>query len=253
MKDLNGYMLRMELAMDEKIRFLKYIDINEYDLVVDFGCANGALLRKLRQFNENAIFYGYDTNIQMINAARKYADLYMTFYTNKWEEVKRELNYAKKSLIIIGSVFHEVDPLTELKIVDWCKLFDTVIIRDMYNDSEGKKVDLSGDSISLLSSKISNHMWLEYSRNWGDPFNDLKQFYHFLLKYEYVDNWETEVDEDYFRTDWDYIELELGKSFYKVADIKYILPYKSKKVYEDFKYKMTEPTHRIMVFTRENE
>lgn len=250
MKDLNGYMLRMELAIDEKIKFLKYIDINEYDLVVDFGCANGALLRKLRQYNQISTFYGFDTNKEMIDAAKRHLDLYKSYYTNNWEEIKRELNYSNKSLIIIGSVFHEVDSMTEIKIVDLCKLFDTVVIRDMYNESEDKKIVLSGKSVSLLNSKISNHMWLSFSQEWGDPFDNLKQFYHFLLKYEYVDNWENEVTENYFRTDWDFIELELDNLFQKVADVKYTLPYKAKKVYQDFEYIMSEPTHRIMVFTR---
>ena len=42
--DLNKYNTDMEKSMKDKIFFLDHIRVDDVDAIVDFGCANGALL-----------------------------------------------------------------------------------------------------------------------------------------------------------------------------------------------------------------
>ena len=42
--DLNKYNTDMEKSMKDKIFFLDHIKVADIDAIVDFGCANGALL-----------------------------------------------------------------------------------------------------------------------------------------------------------------------------------------------------------------
>ena len=52
MKNLNGYIKKLEKGMEDKLFFLRHIDMNEYSLVVEFGCANGRLLRRIESVTD---------------------------------------------------------------------------------------------------------------------------------------------------------------------------------------------------------
>lgn len=49
MKNLNGYIKKLEKGMEDKLFFLRHIDMNEYSLVVEFGCAMVDYLEELSQ------------------------------------------------------------------------------------------------------------------------------------------------------------------------------------------------------------
>ena len=42
----------MEKSMQEKLFFLEYLDLNRYHLIVDFGCASGDLIERIRTMTE---------------------------------------------------------------------------------------------------------------------------------------------------------------------------------------------------------
>ena len=46
MKDSKGYLERMEKSMKEKLFFLEHIDLDN-KIVIDFGAANGVMVKKL--------------------------------------------------------------------------------------------------------------------------------------------------------------------------------------------------------------
>ena len=50
MLDKVSYLEKMERAMEEKIFFLNKIDFNNVDTIVDFGCANGALIEIMDKY-----------------------------------------------------------------------------------------------------------------------------------------------------------------------------------------------------------
>ena len=72
MKDLNGYIKKLEKGMEDKLYFLKHIDITEYSLIVEFGCANGRLLRRIEPVTDKSYttLVGYDINDDIIDIAK---------------------------------------------------------------------------------------------------------------------------------------------------------------------------------------
>ena len=258
MKDLNGYILRMENALDEKIAFTKHIDINDYDLIVDFGCANGALLRKLRSVRPLGDAIGYDNSIKMIDAAKSYLDLTNNFYTSDLSYLILQIKFAAKSLIIFSSVLHEVDQKTldmlgiGLTGKGLIQEFDAVVIRDMYWDHSERDAYLYPFFMEKIREKVSPKMLADYEKRWRPLTLVDQNFYHFLLKYTYIDNWETELDEFYFNTPWGEFELEycLDIDFKIFHDRKYTLPFKKAQVFKDFGFMMELPTHREMILVK---
>ena len=110
MRNLNSYIRKLEKGMEDKLFFLKYIDISEYSLIVEFGCANGRLLRRIEpvvHLDETKLV-GFDINEEILDIARNISKE-MTF-TSNWDEVLEMLKVTpKKSLIIFSSVWHEID------------------------------------------------------------------------------------------------------------------------------------------------
>ena len=47
MKDINSYIQLMQHALGEKLFFINYLNLDDYDNIVDFGCANGVLLQSI--------------------------------------------------------------------------------------------------------------------------------------------------------------------------------------------------------------
>lgn len=69
MRNYDVYLERMEKSMQDKLFFLNHIDINSYDYVVDFGCANGELLSRIDIPDSKKI--GYDISEEMIERFKK--------------------------------------------------------------------------------------------------------------------------------------------------------------------------------------
>ena len=111
MKNLNNYIKKLEKSLEDKLFFLKHIDINDYSLVVEFGCANGRLLRRIEPVIDKEVtkLVGFDINEEIIEIAKMISPE-ITFLT-KWDEVLDILKKKKKkSLIIFSSVWHEINP-----------------------------------------------------------------------------------------------------------------------------------------------
>ena len=52
MNNYEGYLKGMEKSMQEKLFFLEYLDLDAYDLIVDFGCASGDLIERIKTVTE---------------------------------------------------------------------------------------------------------------------------------------------------------------------------------------------------------
>ena len=254
MNDLNGYIKRMKYSMDEKMFFVHEIDITSYDLVVDFGCANGDLLRRLRSFRPHGDAIGFDNSKEMIELAKKHYDNTSTFYIQDFYFLKRTMEDYKKVLIIFSSVLHEIEQTPDRRaVLEVMSLADTVVIRDMYFPQLPSYLQerIPAEVLNSIFSKTSPYMVYSFQM-WHGNFEDVsRDFYHFLLKYTYTDNWETEVQEDYFSTPWEAYIGELSKKgIYVSFDHIYTLPYKKAQVLKDFGFEMKLPTHRNLILRR---
>ena len=255
MNDLNGYIKRMKYSMDEKMFFVDKIDLNEYDLVVDFGCANGDLLRRLRSFRPHGHAIGFDRSKEMIELAKKHYDNTSTFYIRDSRFLKRTMKDYKKVLVIFSSVLHEIESLFDKALVmEVMNLANTIAIRDMFFSERNIELSqrITPQVMNNIFAKVAPSMIYSFQM-WHGWFEDVsKNFYHFLLKYTYVENWKNEVQEDYFSVEWDkYINTLKSNGFNVLVDIKYLLEYKRQAVLKDFGFEMSLPTHRIVILTKE--
>ena len=82
----------------------------------------------------------------------------------------------------------------------------------------------------------------KYERVWG-KIKTTWNLYHYFLKYTYVDNWDTEVLENYFSVPWEWF-FKMGTTEYRRD---YILEHKKERVKADFGYQLMEPTHRQLI------
>ena len=71
MKDSKGYLERMEKSMREKLFFLEHIDLDN-KIIVDFGAANGALVKEIIKTNPmNTTYFCVEKNEEFFEECKK--------------------------------------------------------------------------------------------------------------------------------------------------------------------------------------
>ncbi len=238
MLDKVSYLEKMERAMEEKIFFLNKIDFNNVDTIVDFGCANGALIEIMDKYLQSTKqIIGFDNYQYFIDICNnKYINnknlIFISDFYLLTEKIKQ-----KKYAIIFSSCLHELDENSLEKALKLMQNSKYVIIRDMYFD---KSLNREIEKPSYLS-KINKTQIDEFEIEHGEV-NNLKNLYHLFLKYTYKENWKTEVKEDYFSVDYDKILSKLN-NFKIIYDWPYTLPFKKDEILKEFNYDLTLPTH----------
>ena len=130
--DLNVYLGRMQKSVFDKLFFLDKV-FEPFDNIVDFGCANGELIKAISLFfGDDYNYYGYDISEPMIEAARSNAP-FASFCTD-WSELDIPF---EKSLINISSTIHEIYSYCAAAQIEefWDRVFKSgfkyIAIRDM--------------------------------------------------------------------------------------------------------------------------
>lgn len=246
MKSINEYVKRMESALKEKLFFLDIINPNDYDYIVDFGCANGTLLNYLKAQNISTTLIGYDNNLQMIEMAKKEAFSNDIIFTNDYNYIQQ---LSGKKCIILSSVLHE-NEINNFLFEDTVSLlnkFDTIIIRDMFwNENLTKNVNEL--SLQIVKEKVNSKVYEDFVNIYGEIKTN-KQLSHLLLKYDYLTNWETEKKENYFLFDFRKLIqtlLNYDAMFYSHE----VLKFKKDKIQKDFGLNFNYPTHLKLILKR---
>ena len=77
-----------------------------------------------------------------------------------------------------------------------------------------------------------------------------KTLYRFLLMYTYLDNWDNEINEDYFSTPWSEINWALEKDYDVIYLNSYTLEYKKDAIAKMFDHHMKDITHHQVIYTK---
>lgn len=254
MNDVKGYIEKLDKSMTrkEKLFFLNKVKLSSCDFIVDFGCANGRLLyeidKRLKNKAKGLRLFGVEKN----------SDITIDYiFSHKFERVEKlsDLPNAemqgKRVLLILSSVLHELDYGTLKELAEWANDYATTIsIRDMrlfasdwLMRKEQRKMEIFVQNINLFLDKEQLRLFYDVFRN------NVTSLYEFFLKYTYTKNWATEKEEIYLGHNvWDFGKCLRGfKSKYCKQ---YILPYKRKTVYHDFKYRMRAKTHVKAIFEK---
>ena len=250
--DQIGYNARMEKSIMDKLFFVDKIDP---EVVLDFGCSNGALIHHLSQWMPQTQFIGYDNNPLMFKSAPQFERV---FYCSKWEQALERLGLFsnKKKAIVLSSVIHEIYHYGDADEVDcfWKMIFETgfdyIVIRDMIPSRSMDRLSDVNDVRKVLYHFNHTQKLQLFQMHWGTIENN-RQLIHFLLKYGYNDNWNREVKENYFPLYREDLLAMIPPEYNIVYHEHYTLPYIYRSVKADVGIEIKDPTHLKLILERQ--
>ena len=248
-KNYNVYQNGMKKSLDDKLFFLDLID--DVDTIVDFGCADGQLLKQIHEERPEWNLMGIDMDEKMIEQAQKNCPDATYINTNGIYKFNGDNN----SILNLSSVIHEVYSYCTTEEIHrfWDDLFNSsykyISIRDMALSEEAYRTSNYEDLINI-HKKANKHMLNEFERiNSNIKYNN--SLIHFLMKYRYVQNWDREVRENYFPITVEQVLYKIDFNKYNVVYFEhYILPFTKEKVKEDFEIELKDPTHFKLLLER---
>ena len=283
----NEYTTEMAKSAYDKLGFVDKI-FEPISVIVDFGCADGAVTRLMRTFynpDETRIL-GYDlpeiipvyneedvnNNIYFLNALES-----MKFLISTWRDERKKNG---KVLLVMNSVLHEIyNYMSPAEINDLYKeLFDVVDpdyiwVRDMFiqdNDfdlSYTKRrdaVDICLEKISCSTTNLNKYTEFLRCNNIHVDENHPVSAYdmlHFLMKYTYK-NWDKEKNENYMilthqcnAAYGSFCQTLRYYGFHQSYCNDYVLPYLEYKIRNEMGVRISENfglyTHRQVLFKKE--
>lgn len=248
-QDMRIYLHRMQKSVLDKMFFADKV-FEPIEAVVDFGCANGELIKALHAFWDDCRYVGYDISAKMVAAARE--NVPQAEFTCDWDNLGVD---PRKSLINISSTIHEVysyGTAEDVRIF-WERVFHSgfkyVTIRDMML-SEAAFAPADPEDIRRVRENPRYAVQLaEYEAVWG-PIATRHDLAHYLLKYTYTQNWDREVRENYFPVTIEQV-LAMIPANYRINWQQHTpLPYIAWQVKRDFGIDLTEATHGKLVIER---
>lgn len=246
--DREIYLTRMERSILDKMFFIDKV-FEPFEYVLDFGCANGVLIKALREMCPEYRYAGYDIDSDMIAAARSKLPG-VPFFTD-WDSIALPF---ERCLLNISSTIHEVYSYGTKADVEqfWERVFGSgfryVTIRDMMFS---QSLERPADETQLAAVRAGGfEKQLEDFEQVRGEITTQKQLVHFLLKYRYTQNWEREVREDYFPISAEAL-LALVPDNYSITFCeRFTLPFTAWQIRRDFGIDLTDHTHIKLILER---
>lgn len=250
--DLDIYLSRMGKGLESKLFFLTKI---KPDCIVDFGCADGFILKKIRELNPDIKLIGYDLDERMLNILKK--ENSNILYTNNWNLVKEQANKYKKTALCLSSVIHEVYSYGTSKSIRefWSEqvfidCFKYIVIRDMIPSLEHKK--FSPIFTRTIREKSNIKQLESFEKIWG-AIDNYRTLLHWLLKYPYVENWRRELHENYLPITIEELERKIPINWKPLYRKHYTFSYMKERIRKDFDVDLYLPTHLKMILVNDKK
>ena len=251
--DINGYNTRMSMSLIDKIYFMD--KIGDANLIVDFGCADGAILKHLAKLFPDYQYVGFDISPEMLEIARNGSPSNIT-YTSNWDEVLKLIE-GKKAAITLSSLIHEVYTYCSEKEVEefwgrvWNSCFSYVVIREMM---VSKSASRQSDPIAVARIRqcYDKNKLQEWETQWGS-LTENWSLVHFLLTYRYTENWEREFRENYLPVALEDFFPLIPPKYYPTFMEHYTLPFNRKTIEQDFGIQLQDRTHLKLILELHNE
>lgn len=254
--NMDQYNTSMTKSMIDKMFFMDKLE-DHIDVIVDYGCADGALILFLAPLFPGVDFIGYDFDKAMIEKAEQKKS--EKGYTNVWfasslEELDAlDIDYDNAALNL-SSLIHEVYSYdTPEQIKEFWEFvnhrgFKHIVIRDMCIDRNSQRPSLKEDLLKVKSHSPNNQIH-DFESHWGS-LSDNRNLIHYLMKYRYVDNWAREVAENYFPLTVEQIAGQISSEYRLDYFDHYVLPFLARTVKRDFDIELKDYTHIKMIYTR---
>lgn len=246
------YTRRMMKSMIDKVFFIDKVNSINF---VDFGCADGSLLKFIYGLlPPEANLVGYDNDLTMLDAAKR--NFPPAKYYNNWEAMILSAFHDNLALIC-SSTLHEVYHYSSKAQIDefwkkiFCGRFTYIIIRDMCVSRSIDRPSDINDLSKLYKHFLHSQQLTEFENIWGSVENN-KNLVHFLLKYRYLQpNWHREVKENYIPLYREDLLTMLRNDWYEIVYHEHFtLPYIKQNVKDDFDIELKDPTHIKIILRR---
>lgn len=251
------YIAAMGKTMGDKLFFVNKVD---FDVIVDFGCADGSFLSKLASAKPGVKLIGYDLDDEMLSKAKSILGE-DALLTSNWNDVVLELSKYESPLLNLSSVIHEVYSYSHSSVIKkfWEKQvfggnFKWITIRDMIPSVNMHKNEIIAFKDDVRKVKeITDPFYLEsFEKRWGTIDDNYRTFVHFLLKYRYIDNWDREVNENYLPVSLETVKKKIPTSYQITHEEDFIVPFIQQQVEKDFGIKITHSTHSKLIIKNSN-
>ena len=240
-KNIDAYNAGMRKSMLDKIWWLDKID-DDVDTVLDYGCADGALLSMVHEMNPELILCGYDFSKDMIDlAAKNVPEGYFSHIYGAANTFVKE----NQVVLVASSVFHEIENYSYDVTSEYERIFNNghkyIAIRDMFISEKSW-----GMSDPLTVAKVRQQYDFNKIREFEEHIGSLdfnENLLQFFLTYRYNENWDREVREDYFPHTIEEFLSKIPEHYEVVHFEHYTLPFVRAQVWKDFGVQLTDPTH----------
>lgn len=264
-KDYDAYQHRMNKSLIDKLFFADKIP-DDINIIVDYGCADGTLLKAIRPMFPNAFLFGFEIDEQMIANANENSKAANTFYFSDWGMLLAAMGRFKndvfcegkkcKTAVVASSLIHEVysygTPEQVAKFWDqmFNSDFDYICIRDMMVSMPVDRPSDINDVVRVLRKFHRTKPLLDFQANWGNIENN-KNLVHFLLKYRYLQpNWDREVKENYIPLYREDFMALIPEKYMVTFHEHYTLPYLMENVLNDMGVVLKDPTHIKVILSK---
>jgi len=249
--DLDRYNREMAKGILDKLFFVDHI---EADVIVDYGCANGAMLGVLARLFPEKTYVGYEISEAEETAARAtHEDMTLT---SDWNDVVETLRpfvrRGQRTAVTCSSIVHEVLSYGNPEEIEtfWTRIFDQhsfhwVVIRDM---CASRALTRPSDPISVAKVRqiYDPAAIVEFEQQWGTLESNWS-LVHFLLKYRYKANWYRELTENYFPINLEALMSRIPRVWTPVMVEHFTLPFIRRQVMADFGIDLQDRTHLKLI------
>lgn len=253
-KHLETYIEGLQKTLNDKLFFVKYLpkDFFNKKIVVDFGCGDGSVLEYIHKNYKPDQIIAVDINPNMREIVRNRIPSAICFSTiqnaDQFLNAYIKDSTKKKEVVVIAtSVLHEIGLDMQLVFKNFCKKYSCyLIVRDMCVDVE--TLDENSYTVPLMAKIVASAYPKHLSEFIATYGFTKRALLHYLLKYTYVENWETEIKENYLSIKWEWLDEIKSKTIY---DNKYIQEWRKNQVMKDFDIDIsqyTTCTHRELIF-----
>lgn len=245
------YLERMQKSMIDKLFFMDKVHAQSF---IDFGCADGTLLKLLHSLFPEHRYLGYDIDDRMTAAAANNLQATGIDVTSHPEALNGYEKDHGDTCLILSSVIHEVYSYGPATVGD----FWNQILRDI----RPKYIAIRDMSVSQTASRPADPLTVARIRQLADPvmiqqwesvwgsLDENWSMVHFLLKYRYKSNWNRELHENYLPLNKEELLRKFPKEYRPRFIEHYTLPYIRQEVYKDFGIELQERTHLKLIMER---
>ena len=250
-KNYDVYINGMRKSLKDKLFFMNMTEA--VDTLIDFGCADGELLKEVHQKFPQYRLIGIDSDRVMLERATNKVSNLLIIKQRGLPKLSIEL--AQNAILNMSSIINEIYTYSnKYEISDfWHNVFNTgykyISIRDLMM---GKKSYRFAQQLEIeaIKQKIDKIQLEDFIKQWGDIKTE-SSLIHLLLKYRYKENWEREVKENYFPITVEEFLSIIPTNQYKIIYFDhYMLPFNKEQIWKDFGIKLKDNTHMKILLER---